>query len=157
MTTDFFSRFLLSRNHKIQIVAHVEGKSVALLSGIMEASYRLFFIGQGFNCSRSSFRCLSKGFKNYHSEASQLPLQDSQGGVLVWPHGSPYRIRRPIFTDFYRFFGLSWEDTASMLLFDMHADLFGRFVLQRNRYIRSAELFEESSILLLLRRLEASE
>ncbi len=34
-----FSRFLLSRNYKIQIVAHVEGKSVALLPGIMEASF----------------------------------------------------------------------------------------------------------------------
>ena len=44
-----------------------------------------------------------------------------------------------------------------MLLFDMHADFFGRFVLQRNRYIRRVELFELSSILLLLRRLEASE
>ncbi len=44
-----------------------------------------------------------------------------------------------------------------MLLFDMHADFFGRFVLQRNRYIRSEELFELSSILPLLRRLEASE
>ena len=58
-------------------------------------------------------------------------------------------------TDFYRFFGLSWEDTASMLLFDMHADFFGRFVLQRNRYIRSAERFELSPILLLSRCLEA--
>ncbi len=43
-----------------------------------------------------------------------------------------------------------------MLLFDMHADFFfSEFVLQRNRYIRSAELFEESSILLLSRCLEA--
>jgi hypothetical protein len=38
-----------------------------------------------------------------------------------------------------------------MLLFDMHADFFGRFDLQRNRYIRSGELFELSSILLLSR------
>ena len=59
-------------------------------------------------------------------------------------------------TDFYRFFGLSWEDTASMLLFDMHADFFSEIVLQRNRYIRSAELFEQSPILLLRRCLEAS-
>ncbi len=42
-----------------------------------------------------------------------------------------------------------------MLLFDMHADFFGRFVLRRNRYIRSAELFELSPILLLSRCLEA--
>ncbi len=44
-----------------------------------------------------------------------------------------------------------------MLLFDMHADFFSRFVLQRNRFIRRVELFEESSILLLLRWFEASE
>ncbi len=44
-----------------------------------------------------------------------------------------------------------------MLLFDMHADFFGRFVLQRNRFIRRAELFELSSIPLLSRCLEASE
>ena len=44
-----------------------------------------------------------------------------------------------------------------MLLFDMHADFFGRFVLQRKRFIKRVELFEVSSILLLLRRLEASE
>ncbi len=62
----FLGDSLLSRNHKRQIGAHVEGKSVALLSGIMEASYRHFFIGQGFNCSRSRFRCLSTGFKNWH-------------------------------------------------------------------------------------------
>ena len=42
-----------------------------------------------------------------------------------------------------------------MLLFDMHADFFGRFVLQRNRFIKRVELFELSSILLLLRCLEA--
>ena len=42
-----------------------------------------------------------------------------------------------------------------MLLFDVHADFFFGFDLQRNRYIRRAELFELSPILLLLRRLEA--
>ena len=31
MTTDFFGRFLVSRNYKIQIVAHVERKSVVTL------------------------------------------------------------------------------------------------------------------------------
>ena len=41
----FFSRFLLSRNHKIQIVARVERKSAVVLSGIMEASYSHVFIG----------------------------------------------------------------------------------------------------------------
>ena len=73
---------------------------------------------------------------------------------LSWQRENP---RENICTDFYRFFGLSWENTTSMLLFDMHADFFGRFVLQRNRYIRRVELFELSSILPLLRRLEASE
>ncbi len=37
MTTDFFLRFLVSRNYKIQTVVHVEGKSLALLSGYLEA------------------------------------------------------------------------------------------------------------------------
>ncbi len=66
MTTDFFGRFLLSRNYKIQIVAHVERKSAALLSGIMEASYSHFFIPIDFKSSRSIFQCLSRSFKNYH-------------------------------------------------------------------------------------------
>ncbi len=43
-----------------------------------------------------------------------------------------------------------------MLLFDMHADFFSGDVLQRNRYIKRVDLFELSSILLLLRWLEAS-
>ena len=47
----FFSRFLLSRNHKIQIVARVERKSAVAPSGTMEASYSRFFIGIDFNCS----------------------------------------------------------------------------------------------------------
>ena len=71
MTTDFFSRFLESRNYKIQIVAHVGRKSAVALSGIMEASYSHFFIGQGFNCSRGSFQCLSRSLKNYHSPDSE--------------------------------------------------------------------------------------
>ncbi len=44
-----------------------------------------------------------------------------------------------------------------MLLFDMHADFFFRFVLQRNYFIKRVVLVEESPILLLLRWLEASE
>ena len=51
MTTDFFSRFLGSRNHKIQIVARVGRKSAVALSGVMEASYSHFFIGIDFDCS----------------------------------------------------------------------------------------------------------
>ncbi len=49
----FFWRSLESRNYKIQIVAHVEGRSVALLSGTMEASYSHFFIGRGFESQRA--------------------------------------------------------------------------------------------------------
>ncbi len=49
----FFSRFLLSRNYEIQIVARVERKSAVVLPGTTEASYSRFFIGIGFN--RSSF------------------------------------------------------------------------------------------------------
>ncbi len=51
-TTVFFSRFLLSRKYKIQIVAHVGRKSAVVLSGTMEASYPHFFIGIDFNGSR---------------------------------------------------------------------------------------------------------
>ncbi len=42
-TADFFGGFLVSRNYKIQEVAHVEGKSAVLLSGRSEASWRHFF------------------------------------------------------------------------------------------------------------------
>ncbi len=61
---------------------------------------------------------------------------------------------------FYRFlpiFRTFLGEYPSMLLFDMHADFFGRFDLRRNRLIRSGALVEAKSILLLLRRLEASE
>ena len=44
----FFSRFLLSRNYKIQIGVQVGRKSAVVLSGIMEASYSRFFIGIDF-------------------------------------------------------------------------------------------------------------
>ena len=47
----FFSRFLLSRKYKIQVVARVGRKSAVVLSGTMEASYPHFFIGIDFNCS----------------------------------------------------------------------------------------------------------
>ncbi len=49
----FFWRFLLSRNYKIQIVAHVGRKSAVVLSGLTEASYPHFFIGQGFESQRA--------------------------------------------------------------------------------------------------------
>ena len=44
----FFSSFLLSRNYKTQIVAHVGRESAVVLSGIMEASYSHFFVGRVF-------------------------------------------------------------------------------------------------------------
>jgi hypothetical protein len=52
----FFSRFLLSRNYKIQIGGHVGGKSAVVLSGITEASYSHFFIGRGFESQRALLR-----------------------------------------------------------------------------------------------------
>ncbi len=52
----FFWRFLESRNYKIQIAAHVGGKSVVVLSGIMEASCSHFFIGIDFNYMTSKNR-----------------------------------------------------------------------------------------------------
>ena len=51
----FFWRFLESRKYKIQIVVHVERKSVVELSGIMEASYSHFLIGMILRSSRSIF------------------------------------------------------------------------------------------------------
>ena len=50
----FFSRFLLSRNYKIQIVARVGRKSAVALSGIMEASYPHFFITIDFKSPTST-------------------------------------------------------------------------------------------------------
>ena len=44
----FFWRFLLSRKHKIQVIARVGRKSAVVLSGLTEASYSHFFIGIGF-------------------------------------------------------------------------------------------------------------
>ena len=52
----FFSRFVLWRKYKVQVIAHVGRKSAVVLSGIMEASYSRFFIGQGFDRSRGSSR-----------------------------------------------------------------------------------------------------
>ena len=53
------------------MIAHVERKSAALLSGRSEASYWHFFIGQVSGSSRSRFHCLSTSLKNCHSEASR--------------------------------------------------------------------------------------
>ncbi len=58
--TCFFSRFLLSRNYKIQVVARVGRKSAVVLSGLTEASYPRFFTGLDFDCSRYDFLVLQK-------------------------------------------------------------------------------------------------
>ena len=49
----FFSRFLESRNYKIQVIARVGRKSAVVLSGTTEASYPRFFIGRGFESRRA--------------------------------------------------------------------------------------------------------
>ncbi len=61
LACDFFSRFLGSRKYKIQIVARVEGRSVALLPGIVEASYSRFFVGQGFESQRALLENVKPG------------------------------------------------------------------------------------------------
>ena len=65
---------------------------------------------------------------------------------LSWQRESPRENKVYRFLPIFRTF---LGDYSSMLLFDMHADFFGRFALQRNRYIKRVDLFEESSILLL--------
>ncbi len=57
----FFSRFLESRNYKIQTVARVGRKSAVVLSGIMEASYARFFIGRGFESQRALLENVKPG------------------------------------------------------------------------------------------------
>ncbi len=71
----FFSRFLLSRNYKIQVIAHVGRKSAVVLSGTMEASYPHFFIGIDFDrFSRIHFPPLrSKGGKPILEKWSRQP------------------------------------------------------------------------------------
>ena len=56
----FFSRFLESRNYKIQVIARVGRKSAVVLSGTTEASYPRFFIGRDFDCSRYYFLVFQK-------------------------------------------------------------------------------------------------
>jgi len=83
----FFSRFLLSRNYKIQIVARVGRKSVVVLSGAMEASYPHFFIGRDFDCSRQSSRIhfpplRSKGGKSILEKWSRESGKEKGPGQL---------------------------------------------------------------------------
>ena len=56
-----FSRFLESRKYKIQMVARVGRKSAVALSGVMEASYSRFFIGQGFESQRAPLENVKLG------------------------------------------------------------------------------------------------
>ena len=67
----FFWRFLESRNYKIEIVAHVEGRSVALLSGIMEASYSHFFY-------RARFQLFTQQFPVFVDRLQKLSLTSLQ-------------------------------------------------------------------------------
>ena len=77
-------RFLVSRNYKIQRVAHVERKSVVVLSGVTEASYPHFFIGLVSDCSRYYFLFLQK-----------LPLRSLQ---TLWEYQN-----RLLLEEFYTF------------------------------------------------------
>ena len=58
---DFFSRFVGSRNCKIQIVARVGSKSAVVLPGTTEASYPHFFVGQGFESGRALLENVERG------------------------------------------------------------------------------------------------
>ncbi len=61
MVTDFFSRFLVSRNYKIQRVARVGRKSAVAPSGTTEASYSRFFVGLGFESRRALLETVKPG------------------------------------------------------------------------------------------------
>ncbi len=61
MVTDFFWRFLLSGNYKIQVVARVGRKSAVAPSGLMEASRSHFFVGLGFERRRALLENVKPG------------------------------------------------------------------------------------------------
>ena len=67
----FFWRFIESRNYKIQITAHVGGKSAVVLSWRSEASYSHFFIGQGFEK-------FTRQFPVFVDRLQKLPLTSLQ-------------------------------------------------------------------------------
>ncbi len=77
----FFSRFLESRNYKIQIVAHVGRKSAVVLSGVMEASYSHFFIGIDFDLvsNRNLSLCKNEGRKPPYSPRVRRPTSSRRG------------------------------------------------------------------------------
>ncbi len=82
MHGDFFWRFLLSRNYKIQVIVHVGRKSAVVLSGLMEASYSHFFIGIDFDCS---------AFSGVRREASKTIAHKPPGASRVEESDSPRR------------------------------------------------------------------
>ncbi len=79
----FFSRFLESRNYKIQVVARVGRRSAVVLSGIMEASYSHFFIGQGFESSTTRKRRARKICPNKTPIASGVEESNSPRRALL--------------------------------------------------------------------------
>ena len=79
----FLSRFLESRNYKIQIVARVGRKSAVVLSGTMEASYPHFFIGQGFESSTTRKRQARRTCPNKTPIASGVEESNSPRRVLL--------------------------------------------------------------------------
>ena len=79
----FFSRFLESRNYKIQIVARVGRKSAVALSGIMEASYSHFFIGRGFESSTTRKRRARKSCPDKPPIASGVEESNSPRRALL--------------------------------------------------------------------------
>ena len=85
MTTDFFSRFLVSRNYKIQMVARVGRKSAVVLSGIMEASYRHFVY-------RAKFQLFTQHFLVFVEKPQKLSLRSLRDTSRVEESNSPRKV-----------------------------------------------------------------
>ncbi len=79
----FFSRFLESKNYKIQIGVHVGRKSAVVLSGTMEASYSHFFIGLGFESSTTRKRQARNIYPNKTPIASGVEESNSPRRALL--------------------------------------------------------------------------
>ena len=84
----FFRRFLESRNHKIQVVAHVGGESAVVLSGRLEASYWHFFY-------RARFQLFTQQFPVFVDRLQKLSLTSLQA-----PRGWK---NRTLLEEFYTF------------------------------------------------------
>ena len=92
----FFSRFLESRNYKIQVVAPVGRKSAVVLSGVTEASYSHCFIGIDFNVvnSRNLSLCKNESRKPPYSPRVRRPTSPRRGllpGSCTSPKGGTSR------------------------------------------------------------------